>query len=65
MPSGPSSVIATRAPMLWDASLERFGATQLNDRYRRRFGVGMDGPAWAGWFAAKLAKTGPPGSLTC
>ncbi|HEX2095469.1 MAG TPA: ABC transporter substrate-binding protein, partial [Longimicrobiaceae bacterium] len=39
--------------VLWHPSLERFGAAQLNDRFRARFGSGMDGPAWAGWMAAK------------
>ena len=41
----------------WSPDLERFGAAQLNDRFRARFGAGatMRGPAWAGWFAAKVA----------
>lgn len=38
----------------WDARLDRFGADQLNQRYRARFGVGMDAEGWAGWFAVKL-----------
>lgn len=39
----------------WLPTLERYGAAQLNDRFRARFGpsAGMRGPAWAGWFAAK------------
>ena len=39
----------------WHAGLERYGAAQLNDRYRARFGASaaMSGAAWAGWFAAK------------
>ena len=41
------------AAVLWHPSLERFGAGQLNDRYRARFGGEMDGPAWAGWMAVK------------
>jgi ABC-type branched-subunit amino acid transport system substrate-binding protein len=41
------------AAVLWDAGLERFGAGQLNDRYRARFGGAMDGAAWAGWIAVK------------
>ncbi|MFN2637110.1 MAG: ABC transporter substrate-binding protein [Gemmatimonadaceae bacterium] len=40
--------------VLWSAQLEKFGAAQLNDRYRDRFRVGMDGGAWAGWMAAKV-----------
>ncbi|HEU5174652.1 MAG TPA: ABC transporter substrate-binding protein [Gemmatimonadaceae bacterium] len=40
----------------WSPDLVRFGAAQLNDRFRARFGAGaeMRGPAWAGWFAAKI-----------
>jgi ABC-type branched-subunit amino acid transport system substrate-binding protein len=40
--------------VLWHPSLERFGAAQLNDRFRARFGGAMDGPAWAGWMAVKV-----------
>ena len=40
---------------LWHASLERFGAEQLNQRFRRRFAAPMDSDAWAGWFAMKVA----------
>jgi hypothetical protein len=40
---------------LWHESLERFGGEQLNQRYRRRFGVPMDSDAWAGWIAIKIA----------
>jgi ABC-type branched-subunit amino acid transport system substrate-binding protein len=40
--------------VLWHPSLERFGAAQLNDRFRARFGMGMDGAAWAGWMAVKV-----------
>jgi len=38
----------------WDARLERFGADQLNQRFRARFGEGMDSRGWVGWFAVKL-----------
>ena len=40
---------------LWGPSLERFGANQLNGRYRDRYHLWMDGFAWAGWAAAKFA----------
>lgn len=54
----PSRPMATAAPpgaiVLWDESLERFGASQVNDRFRAATGVGMDGPAWAGWVAIKI-----------
>jgi len=49
---GEDAAAATDA-VLWHPSLERFGAAQLNDRYRARFGGGMDGAAWAGWMAVK------------
>jgi hypothetical protein len=40
---------------LWDDRLERFGAAQLNDRFRSRFNRPMGSSAWAGWFAVKVA----------
>jgi hypothetical protein len=42
--------------VLWGSSLERFGASQLNDRYRDKYHIGMDGGAWAGWAAVKIAS---------
>jgi ABC-type branched-subunit amino acid transport system substrate-binding protein len=42
--------------LLWNPTLERFGAAQINDRYRRKYGIPMDGQAWAGWAAAKIAS---------
>jgi PQQ-dependent catabolism-associated beta-propeller protein len=39
----------------WRPDLERFGAEQLNQRFRRRFGIPMDEPAWRGWMAVKIA----------
>jgi ABC-type branched-subunit amino acid transport system substrate-binding protein len=49
--SRPSRVIATP----WHPSLERYGAAQLNDRYRARFGTPMRASAWLGWMAVKVA----------
>ncbi|HEX6589781.1 MAG TPA: hypothetical protein VF039_12230 [Longimicrobiales bacterium] len=48
--------IGTTRPdaMLWHPSLFRYGAQQLNDRFRRRYGRGMDEHAWAGWFSLKV-----------
>jgi ABC-type branched-subunit amino acid transport system substrate-binding protein len=40
---------------LWGSSLQRFGASQLNDRYRDKYHTWMDGFAWAGWAAVKIA----------
>lgn len=53
---GDDAAQATEA-VLWHPTLERFGAAQLNDRFRARFatvGMGMDGAAWAGWMAVKV-----------
>jgi hypothetical protein len=41
--------------LLWRGDLTRYGAAQLNDRYRRRFGGEMTAAAWAGWLAVKIA----------
>jgi hypothetical protein len=38
---------------LWHASLERFGAAQLNDRFRAAR-IPIDDQAWLGWFAVKM-----------
>jgi hypothetical protein len=38
----------------WDPALERFGAAQLNERYRKRFDSEMDEIAWAGWMSIKI-----------
>jgi ABC-type branched-subunit amino acid transport system substrate-binding protein len=40
--------------VLWSSMLERFGASQINDRYRDKYATGMDGGAWAGWAAVKF-----------
>ena len=42
------------AGALWLPTLTRYGATQLNERFLRRFDEPMDEHAWAGWFALKL-----------
>ena len=39
----------------WSPDLERFGAEQLNQRFRRRFGIPMDEQSWRGWMAVKIA----------
>src|SRR5262249_14751921 len=38
----------------WDASLTRFGADTLNQRFERRFGSAMSEHAWTAWFAIKV-----------
>jgi len=53
-PSRPSS--APSSVVLWDSHLQRFGASQLNDRYAAAAKREMDGAAWAGWAAIKIAS---------
>ncbi|HEX7595292.1 MAG TPA: hypothetical protein VF387_03000, partial [Gemmatimonadaceae bacterium] len=58
-PGGRSTRMITSAHdpdsvVLWGSTLERYGASQINDRYRDKFGAGMDGSAWAGWAAVKF-----------
>lgn len=43
---------ATR-DVAWHAELSRFGASELNERYFKRFGTPMTAAAWTGWFAVK------------
>lgn len=42
------------APVGWHATLRRYGAGELNERYRATVGRGMDEDAWYGWVAVKL-----------
>jgi hypothetical protein len=37
----------------WDSSLRKYGASELNERYRARFGAPMPEDAWVGWVAVK------------
>jgi hypothetical protein len=39
--------------VLWSDRLEKYGAAQLNDRFRAAEGAGMTSHQWAGWFAIK------------
>ena len=41
-------------PALWHGRLERYGAAQLNDRYRAEFRSPMDSLAWSAWMAVKI-----------
>lgn len=41
--------------VLWNSSLERYGASQLNDRFNASFHGPMTGSSWAGWMAVKAA----------
>lgn len=49
----PPPPVAGRSAVLWDDALFRYGAEQLNDRFIRRFGVGMTDGAWSAWMAVK------------
>lgn len=40
--------------VLWHPSLSRYGAAQLNERFRRRHGRAPGESGWAGWMAVKL-----------
>ena len=42
-----------RTAAAWHESLTRFGAEQLTDRFRARFGRGMTSDAWCAWMALK------------
>jgi hypothetical protein len=55
--SSSTDAAKARAPRVvdWHGSLERYGAAQLNERYRRRFGEAMDEGAWCAWLALKVA----------
>jgi len=39
----------------WHSGLMKFGAEELNVRFRRRFGQPMDERSWHGWMAVKCA----------
>jgi mxaJ protein len=45
--------IRNQAEVVWHSSLTRFGASELNERYRRSTGRAMTDAAWKGWFAVK------------
>jgi hypothetical protein len=55
-----ANVLALRSPfcrsarcVLWHSALDRFGAGQLNDRFKAA-GIPIDEQAWLGWFAVKV-----------
>jgi hypothetical protein len=43
----------SRDDLTWHSTLRRYGASELNDRFARRFGRPMTGAAWNAWFAVK------------
>jgi ABC-type branched-subunit amino acid transport system substrate-binding protein len=42
--------------VLWVSMLQRYGASQINDRFRARYGTPMDAGGWAGWAAVKISS---------
>ena len=52
--AGRQSAPTSNTVVLWAPSLERYGAGQINDRYRARYRLPMDAGAWAGWVAVKI-----------
>lgn len=53
---GRTSLATSPNVALWAPTLERYGASQINDRYRAKYQRPMDGGAWAGWVAVKIAS---------
>jgi ABC-type branched-subunit amino acid transport system substrate-binding protein len=51
----PRTGAASDPVVLWSGALVRFGASQINARYRAMFNTDMDAGAWAGWIAVKIA----------
>jgi hypothetical protein len=41
------------APAVWDASLSKYGASELNERFDRTHATPMTGEAYLGWVAVK------------
>ena len=54
----PSIPGRARRAVAWHHDLQRYGAAQLNDRYRKWSGSAMSADAWLGWFAVKLVWEG-------
>jgi ABC transporter substrate binding protein (PQQ-dependent alcohol dehydrogenase system) len=54
MYAAAARVAGTANIVTWHSTLERYGAAQLNDRFRSATGRQMDGAAWCGWFATKV-----------
>jgi hypothetical protein len=53
-PEAPRRSSAVRI-LEWHPSLQRFGASDLNERFRRSTGSAMTAPAWLGWIAVKAS----------
>jgi hypothetical protein len=53
-PDGPRRPGSVRI-LEWHPTLTRFGASELNERFRRATGAEMTAPAWIGWVAVKAS----------
>jgi hypothetical protein len=58
LPAGADTCSFTVAPVddagaAWHASLNRYGASELNERFLKRFRRGMDADAYRAWIAVK------------
>jgi hypothetical protein len=53
-PEAPRRSSAVRI-LEWHPTLDRFGASELNQRFQRSTGSAMTAPAWLGWVAVKAA----------
>jgi hypothetical protein len=51
---GASDGAAAYAVVEWHPTLEKYGASEVNDRFRRETGEPMTAPAWLGWVAVKI-----------
>ena len=60
---------AGKTTVAWLPSLDRYGASDLNERFQRLFHTPMTASAWSGWFAVKAlvesALRGNSGATAC
>jgi ABC-type branched-subunit amino acid transport system substrate-binding protein len=41
-------------PVMWHHTLQRYSARELNSRFKRRYGEGLEAASWSAWAALKL-----------
>lgn len=54
-PDGGPAAVRPESRVAWHGQLGRYGAAQLNRRFRERFGAVAGSDAWAAWMAMKIA----------